>query len=61
MKHIEYVLSVGIKTFRGVAMACWWGERTCSCDECMLFECPYNINYQEEDEEEEEENERENR
>jgi len=36
-------------------MTCWWGERTCSCDECMLFECPYNTNYQEEDEEKEDE------
>jgi len=35
--------------------SCWWGERTCSCDECMLFECPYNTNWQEEEEEEEEE------
>jgi len=35
-------------------MSCWWGERTCSCEECMLFECTLNCNPLLDEEEKEE-------
>ena len=41
----------------GGKMGCWWGDRSCSCEECLLFECPYNCNPLLDEEEEEEEEE----